>query len=176
MYDIYLRTLTHCSLKSDCSCRPNVLQEFDVAFLSFTFRALRKIEADEQIFVSYINILLPFKNRQEKLTRYRIICTCTSCTKATPESEKLRTDDGLEPLFNLVKEVAKKACIANALNIKHLEGLTKWRQIFIDEGWQATPIYPILLNYITRVSKVLKLGAMVKQFNDEHLDRTQAFA
>lgn len=60
------------------SCDPNAVVVFDGPILSF--RSLRRIEKDEEIFIAYVDITNPFLRRQQELKeRYHFTCTCTKC-------------------------------------------------------------------------------------------------
>ncbi|KIK71414.1 hypothetical protein GYMLUDRAFT_79483 [Collybiopsis luxurians FD-317 M1] len=63
------------------SCRPNAERYWDTASFSMQLRATRKIAKDEEVTVSFINLLEPYATRQAQLKNYDIVCTCPSCKK-----------------------------------------------------------------------------------------------
>ncbi|KAF9532840.1 hypothetical protein CPB83DRAFT_846461 [Crepidotus variabilis] len=73
------------------SCMPNVGVEFDARSFSVRFKAIRNIEAGEQLFCSYVNVAKDFARRQTVLYPYGITCHCRACLEAKPESDRVRT-------------------------------------------------------------------------------------
>lgn len=72
--------------KANHSCDPNAFIVFDGATMSF--RSLKRIAKDEEIFVSYIDSINPFHRRQEELKdRYFFTCKCSKCAQGATLSE-----------------------------------------------------------------------------------------
>ncbi|KAF2088201.1 SET domain-containing protein [Saccharata proteae CBS 121410] len=62
------------------SCEPNAFVVFDGADMSF--RALKPVRKDEEIFISYIDNTNPFARRQAELQdRFCFTCDCPKCQK-----------------------------------------------------------------------------------------------
>ncbi|KAF2808553.1 SET domain-containing protein [Mytilinidion resinicola] len=62
------------------SCDPNAVVVMDGPVLSF--RSLRPIKKDEEIFISYVDGTNPFARRQQELKqRWHFTCKCTKCQK-----------------------------------------------------------------------------------------------
>ncbi|KAI9694542.1 MAG: hypothetical protein M1822_000158 [Bathelium mastoideum] len=60
------------------ACDPNAVVVFDGPRLSF--RSLKPIRKDEEIFISYVDSSDPFVRRQQSLqARYHFICRCSKC-------------------------------------------------------------------------------------------------
>jgi hypothetical protein len=64
------------------SCRPNASYYWSDKLNKRIVYAARKIEAGEEIFVSYIPLLLAQEHRQKHLDRYGFKCTCEACAQA----------------------------------------------------------------------------------------------
>jgi hypothetical protein len=80
-----------CQRAKGCySCSPSADRLFDIPSFSFQLRATRNIKKGEEIFVSYCDVLEEAAHRQAYLAPYGIVCTCTSCTPDTTESDKRR--------------------------------------------------------------------------------------
>jgi len=66
--------------RANHSCDPNAAAVFDGARLSF--RSLKPIEKDEEVFISYIDGSNPFSRRQHELKdRYHFTCNCSKCER-----------------------------------------------------------------------------------------------
>ncbi|KAM5494755.1 hypothetical protein MaudMau93_000053 [Microsporum audouinii] len=91
------------------SCDPNAVVGFDEG--NITVRALRTIEPDEQVFISYIDNTNPFEIRQKELAeRYFFTCRCSKCL----QGDKAREDQFIQasPSSNdieILKEAGKQA-------------------------------------------------------------------
>ncbi|EIM90812.1 SET domain-containing protein [Stereum hirsutum FP-91666 SS1] len=70
------------------SCHPNATWSFDLPSFSFHLRAVRQIEEDEEICISYIYTTSATAERQDHLAPYGFQCTCLSCLD--PESDNRR--------------------------------------------------------------------------------------
>ncbi len=78
------------------SCDPNAVIVMDGPKLSF--RSLKSIAKDEEIFISYIDISNPFARRQQELKeRYYFTCACSKCQKGPtgPEDKFLKPPEEL---------------------------------------------------------------------------------
>jgi hypothetical protein len=64
------------------SCRPNASYYWSEVLNKRIVYATRKIEEGEEIFVSYIPLLLTQEQRQKHLDRYGFKCTCEACRLA----------------------------------------------------------------------------------------------
>jgi hypothetical protein len=77
------------------SCRPNAAYYWNEKLKRRFVYATRDIEAGEEIFVSFISLLLTREERQKKLARYGFTCTCPACSQRPAElhrSDKSRVD------------------------------------------------------------------------------------
>jgi hypothetical protein len=73
------------------SCTPNAELHWDLDSMSFTVRAIRDLQPDEQITISYCDIYMPREMRRRELQlKYKFLCTCPSC--ALPDAESARSD------------------------------------------------------------------------------------
>ncbi|KAF2445537.1 SET domain-containing protein [Karstenula rhodostoma CBS 690.94] len=63
------------------SCRPNAAYYWNEKLKRRFVYATREIEAGEEIFVSFISLLLTREERQKKLARYGFVCTCPACSQ-----------------------------------------------------------------------------------------------
>ena len=92
------------------SCDPNAVVVFEGT--AFSFRALKPIQKDEEIFTSYVDNTNPFATRQRELKdRYYFTCQCTKCTKGPT----LREDAWAKPASALSAEW-KEMCRSFAAN------------------------------------------------------------
>lgn len=101
-YSAVYPTISRCNH----DCAPNSRWHFDAASFTLNLCAVREIEADEQITVSYIHHLTPRADRVAKLKeKWGFQCDCTACTWGSSEaqtaSDERRTLLGAdETLFN----------------------------------------------------------------------------
>lgn len=63
------------------SCRPNAAYYWNEKLKRRFVYATRDIEEGEEIFVSFISLLLTREQRQKKLARYGFTCTCPACSQ-----------------------------------------------------------------------------------------------
>jgi hypothetical protein len=69
------------------SCRPNASYYWSEKLNKRIVYATRKIEAGEEVFVSYIPLLLAQRERQKHLDRYGFRCTCSACAQELAAKE-----------------------------------------------------------------------------------------
>ncbi|GFR39660.1 hypothetical protein Agub_g131 [Astrephomene gubernaculifera] len=62
------------------SCDPNCTAACDTGDRTVTVLAQRDIPAGEEITLSYIDVSLPYKQRQAQLADYGFVCRCSRCT------------------------------------------------------------------------------------------------
>ncbi|KAJ8093108.1 hypothetical protein PM082_020591 [Marasmius tenuissimus] len=72
------------------SCQPNCERFWDKASFSYQIRATRKVEAGEELFIAYINILEPYTKRRKSLDVYKFRCTCEACRNPGPFDARRR--------------------------------------------------------------------------------------
>ncbi|KAF9538636.1 SET domain-containing protein [Agrocybe pediades] len=154
------------------SCRPNVVQEFDLKSFSLTFRAVRRIGCGEQIFVNYVSLILPAAERRANLARYDMVCKCLACIKA-PQSDKIRT--GIEQRMKDLLDLAEKAKQQNALGRQHLDLFAKVLQDMVDEGMQAHSTYNSWLEHVKEMANDVGAKKMAERFKKECARRTKSF-
>ncbi|KAH9825201.1 asparagine synthase-domain-containing protein [Melampsora americana] len=101
-YSAVYPTISRCNH----DCAPNSRWHFDAASFTLNLCAVREIQADEQITVSYIHHLIPKAERVAKLKeKWGFECDCRACTWASLEdqaaSDERRSSLGAdEALFN----------------------------------------------------------------------------
>ena len=79
------------------SCRPNAAYYWNEKLKRRFVYATREIEHGEEIFVSFISLLMTREERQKKLARYGFTCTCPACSQHPVDlhySDQARTDMG----------------------------------------------------------------------------------
>lgn len=77
------------------SCRPNAAYYWNEKLKKRLVYATREIEEGEEIFVSFISLLLTREERRKKLARYGFVCTCPACSAHDEEihaSDQSRTE------------------------------------------------------------------------------------
>jgi len=77
------------------SCRPNTSYYWNAKLNKRVVYANRKIKKGEEVFDSYISLLLPHEERQKRLDSYGFTCSCEACAMengAVRESDKRRAD------------------------------------------------------------------------------------
>ena len=127
------------------SCDPNAVVVFDGPCLSF--RTLKRIGKDEEIFIAYIDISDPYAVRQQALrTRYHFECRCRKCEnsptlredhledahKALPDSPPLQTAE--QRAWELLEEGKKHEEPVDAIEClllarQSLESTKRWTPI-----------------------------------------------
>ena len=127
------------------SCDPNTVVVFDGPRLSF--RSLRTIKRDEEVFISYIDTSDPYDRRQQSLQRrYHFICACYKCKKA-PALQEDRFGGASEALLDatplnaaeehaLVHLEEAKKCEDSVDAMKHLT--------LASESLQSTRRWPLI--------------------------------
>ncbi|OQD81784.1 hypothetical protein PENANT_c025G02281 [Penicillium antarcticum] len=97
------------------SCDYNATVGFDGEELYV--KAMRPIEKDEQIFISYIDTTTPYNIRRNELKeRYFFDCQCTKCAKGTDtiEDRFISTPEDMSPLENAEREALQLLQTATA--------------------------------------------------------------
>lgn len=77
------------------SCRPNAAYYWNEKLKRRFVYATREIEEGEEIFVSFISLLMTREERQKKLARYGFTCKCSACSQHPVDvyhSDKSRED------------------------------------------------------------------------------------
>lgn len=69
------------------SCRPNTSYYWNEKLNKRIVYATRKIKAGEELFVSYISLLLSREDRQKQLDRYGFKCQCEACAQGHAAQE-----------------------------------------------------------------------------------------
>jgi hypothetical protein len=94
------------------SCVPNVYQKFEIPSFSVQYKARRNIKAGEQIFYTYCGLDETVAERRRELAPYGVVCTCSACVNATPETDKIRK--GYAPKSAAIRHLLNK----NANNVE----------------------------------------------------------
>ncbi|KAL1747751.1 hypothetical protein HDZ31DRAFT_31088 [Schizophyllum fasciatum] len=78
--------------RTNHSCSPNAVYHFDLPSFTLQLRAIRHLEAGEEIYISYCDTLLqPTAMRQQALQSYGFRCTCTAClTSETSDARRAK--------------------------------------------------------------------------------------
>jgi hypothetical protein len=125
------------------SCRPNASYYWSDRLNKRIIYATRKIPEGEEIFVSYIPLLLPQEHRQKHLDRYGFKCSCEACVQesaAKDDSDNRRISIrkafvDFEPQLTLTPPKTKKGMQQARKNAKaslqltelvHQEGLADY--------------------------------------------------
>lgn len=81
------------------SCRPSIYEHYDKASNLLSIRALHDIKSGEEVFSTYIEVLMSRKRRIKKLKAWGFICGCSVCSDDAMEVLRERAvelDDRLE--------------------------------------------------------------------------------
>ncbi|KAK2738631.1 hypothetical protein FQN57_006949 [Myotisia sp. PD_48] len=93
------------------SCDPNAVVGFDAG--AVILRAVRNIEKDEQVYISYVDSTNPFETRQKELSeRYFFQCKCSKCLlKGNTREDTFLPLPSSAPALDIavLKEAKKKA-------------------------------------------------------------------
>jgi len=150
-------------LTSPCinSCISNVGQSFDRASFSLQFIATRDIKKGEQIFHCYCTASDSFNERKKTLAAYGIVCRCSACVNATPETDQLRKElSKISGLYERRREIVGDP----ALSLKTLEPLLKLEKDLIKEGLDVTDTFPLLLAVIREIYDKLKISFKAQEY------------
>ena len=123
------------------SCQPNITQVFIIRSFSAVFIASRDIEAGEQLFYNYCDVLTTAAERKLSLARYGITnCACASCTNATPETDALR-----KTFSARVREYFHCTTVwnfhGNSPDESTLNEMFEFQKAVIEEGLHTRPDY-----------------------------------
>ncbi|KAF8963505.1 hypothetical protein BDZ97DRAFT_1820238, partial [Flammula alnicola] len=136
------------------SCMPNILQTFNLASFSLQFKASKDIKYGEQLFYSYCEVHQGVAARRLKLAPYGIICECSACVNATPETDKFR-EDMLKRIEKLTSEC--RAWIRGAAPArKDLDEIIHFQEAVVKEGLHSERSYGVLLSGL--MTAHMKLG------------------
>lgn len=89
------------------SCRPSIHEHYDEITNRLSIRALHDIKAGEEVFSTYIDVLLPRKKRRRKLRAWGFKCQCPACSDDEMEALRERAielDDMLEEFAYYLEE------------------------------------------------------------------------
>ncbi|KAF6762569.1 hypothetical protein DFP72DRAFT_1060822 [Ephemerocybe angulata] len=106
------------------SCTANAVFHFDPETFNISYTAMRDIKAGHQIFLSYVGGGGTCTRRKQAMTRYNFVCSCSACTDATQETDKLRLEfrpriESLAGPSAKVQSVAQaKALLGSTIQLK----------------------------------------------------------
>ncbi|KAL5400896.1 hypothetical protein PMIN06_006873 [Paraphaeosphaeria minitans] len=125
------------------SCRPNAAHRWNEKLKRRSVYATRGIEAGEEIFVSFIPLLLPRGERRKKLARYGFTCTCPACSQHPAElhrSDQSRVDieHALRALSAQMNLTAPTHASAVKRRARMRRRVWSWRIWWRGRGWWST--------------------------------------
>jgi len=129
-----------------------------MASFSFQFTETRDIQG-EQMFYSYVNFDQSVASRRKALTPYSIVCKCTSCVKATPATDKLRSE-----FVQRIQEVRNQQAIWKANPSYYLDLMLGLRRDILNEGLNGTVSYASCPQAIYLLYRLLKQPRKEKIF------------
>ncbi|KAF8815516.1 SET domain-containing protein, partial [Phlegmacium glaucopus] len=128
------------------SCLPNVYQQFEIPSFSIQYKARRYIKAGEQILYSYCRLDQTLAERRLELAPYGMVCTCSVCVNAMPETDKLRKEYAHG--FAAIRDLLNR----NTSNIKmvdrFVEEIIKLQQAMLKEGLDIVDGYVDLMDLL----------------------------
>ncbi|KAF8816542.1 SET domain-containing protein [Phlegmacium glaucopus] len=131
------------------SCLANVYQEFDVPSFSIQHKARYSIKAGEQIFYAYCRLDLTAAERRLELEPYGVVCTCSVCVNATPETDILHKECARRV------EVIRDLLNRSASNVKMVDRLVEegieMQQAMLKEGLDNVDAYVDLIDLLVAV-------------------------
>ncbi|KAH8197657.1 hypothetical protein TruAng_008161 [Truncatella angustata] len=84
------------------SCRPSIYEHYDKASNRLSIRTLHDIKTGEEVYSTYIDVLMLRKRRIRKLKAWGFICLCSACSDDAMEAlceRSIKLDDMLEEFF-----------------------------------------------------------------------------
>jgi hypothetical protein len=93
------------------SCKPNCLNFWSEKTSKRIIYAGRDIEKGEEITVSYIPLLKPIQQRQERLQQYGFKCTCSACQSTESSKRRVKIAETLESLEQKVHSTSTKTAL-----------------------------------------------------------------
>lgn len=91
------------------SCRPNIYEYYWPSLHKLYIRASEDIGAGDQLFSTYISLLLPLRQRRKALKPWGFICQCSACLDSELEVLRDRScevDDTIEEFFYYAEDPA----------------------------------------------------------------------
>ncbi|KDR74749.1 hypothetical protein GALMADRAFT_141092 [Galerina marginata CBS 339.88] len=148
------------------SCMPNVAHDFSLPSFSFQFTARRDITTGEQLFFAYCALNQSVARRQAELAPYGIVCECTSCANATPETDKFR-EEYEQRLKDCIREVVQLIAAPHVTE-NALDPVLQFRKMLIQEGLHIGGAYASLLLVIHQLYVKLGLPERAKNYLEEY--------
>ncbi|KAK1234084.1 hypothetical protein PQX77_002720 [Marasmius sp. AFHP31] len=154
------------------SCQPNCERFWDKASFSYQIRATRKVEAGEELFIAYINVLEPYTKRRKSLDVYKFRCACEACHNPGPFDARRRAYNSAQISS---KEVSNWAARDLYLPDDHvIKKALKQVQMLEDDKLENSPYYESHLIII--LNSYLTLGDLAKSKEwGEKLGRWRSF-
>jgi hypothetical protein len=143
---------------------PNVRCTFSSLSFSLRFTAVKDIKAGEQLFYSYTPLTLSAQDRQKNLAPYGIVCECSACVNATPESDRLHQEfnQRITHFHKLSDEWVKRP--GNLLSEKVLEPVLELKEAFEKEGLNTELNFSLLFVVFHKVYTRLGLTAKAQKY------------
>lgn len=104
------------------SCTPNSRWHFDSSTFSLQLSAVRKIEQQEEITVSYIDHLCDRVGRQEKLSKWNFECRCPACDLTIQSLAEVQASDTRREVLNGQYSLAQEFLRASSAAYCHDDG------------------------------------------------------
>jgi hypothetical protein len=104
------------------SCQPNVQAHWNPSTECMYFLALRNIEPNEELFISYDPVALLFpraERRQRLLTKFGFTCNCIVCSQTSPTSDQRRR--ALKPIIEGVPNPSNAEQVSSDHNVGNEE-------------------------------------------------------
>ncbi|EIW72193.1 hypothetical protein M231_06161 [Tremella mesenterica] len=135
---------------SNHSCSPNAVVVFPEGADSMRIVAIKAIEAGEEVLTHYVDLALPYAQRQAELRRtYHFECKCPTCDNRTKDGDK----PVLDPRSILIHRECKSVPPGGAkldlfqTNWRHISNLVREGQAMLDEDDRQgldTSVTPLL--------------------------------
>ncbi|KAF9532762.1 hypothetical protein CPB83DRAFT_580456 [Crepidotus variabilis] len=145
------------------SCRPNIMQRFNLASFSFQFYAARDVEANEELFYAFCGVEGSAASRKARLAPYGIACKCSSCLNATPESDLLRTNFQSE-IERLTEQTTECWKTGNKIRPEVLGNMLKLEQDMIKEGLDGISEFTAFLMVIGLTLKSMGQSSVAETY------------
>lgn len=166
-----------------CSCRPNATWRFDLPSFAFHLRAVREIEENEEICISYIHTNSTTAERQDHLEPYGFQCTCASCLD--PESDNRRANVH-PPRFEVYDPSIAQCPPINRNPIEHMDLLKPHLESYIkeslsqlklieEEGMWECKQYRQHLRIVAYMYELLGDSVLSEYYNSKTPDEDESF-
>ena len=146
---------------------PNVGIEFATPSFSFQCSAVVNIKAGEQLFYSYCAADRPVAERQAWLAPYGVVCSCSACMHATPETDKLRTEYrniAMDFIINRNSKNADRRIVALSM----IKSVTQFKEALIREGFHYTSEYKAMILLLKNLYEGIGMKEKARPYKEEY--------